>query len=152
MIIWALLPQKDFLPENLKIIDFNSLSRNLVKFKCLVKAMFPVKLKGDSCYQTLPPVSINQQGETVFRPQLTFIEAKSRIIQPLGVEEECSIHFPSHFRLDNGKFIIYNQQETSNVLASILTTFPSKVLQLQDTDEKSTIRNSRVGFTTKFIC
>ena len=66
-----------------------------------------MKLRGEGCYSNLPVVQTDNKGEPVISKKLFFLEPRSRILQPLGLEYKCDAQFNPFFLLNNGQYIAY---------------------------------------------
>ena len=78
-----------------------------------------------------------QNGSIVVDNKLLFLEPRNRILQSLGVETKCSIHFRSHFNLNNGKFLIYTKNELIHSMNNLspLSIDLSKSLSIFENDD-----------------
>ena len=81
-----------------------ALSEVIYLFKCKEKLVNPVKLTGSSCYKNLPVTIKESNG------QVLFLQARNRMLVPLGVQTTCLLNFKAQFKQTNGKYSIYTPE------------------------------------------
>ena len=83
------------------------MAETIFKFKCPKKNFFPVKLMGNDCYKNLPVIQIDEKNQPMSSQTVYYLEPRSRILQPLGLEYKCDPNFQSFFQLNNKNWVTY---------------------------------------------
>ena len=79
------------------------LAEVIYTFQCEKKMVHPLKMRGEACYKNIP-VSLQGKNEDVL-----FLQARNRLLLPLGVETECLLNFRTQYKLINDKYSIYTK-------------------------------------------
>lgn len=81
-----------------------ALSKVIYLFKCKEKLVNPVQLTGSSCYKSLPVTIKESNG------QVLFLQARNRMLVPIGVQTICLLNFKAQFKQTYGKYSIYTPE------------------------------------------